>query len=334
MSRQERMALIKEIEKKRNSKVIVYMTGDRRGLETKISTDIFPKFHEHLNNIKKGQFVDLFLYSASGDNIAGYSLVNLIREFCGKFSVIIPFKALGSATLISLGADEILMTNMGQFSPINQTIEHPLAPTVQIPGQPPSLVAINPQDIDYFIKMAQEKLNFQELSKILELLSSKIHPLVLGASYRSHEQIVFLATKLMERHTNDTNVISECVRMLTEQKFPDAYIINRKEAKEILKLNILDLDEKLTELIIKLFSEYNSIVKIDQPYHPEVILENSDSKIVNLDRAIIESEGLTHIFRTKREIKRTEIPLKGIPTPSIGYQQRNLQESWVEENFQ
>lgn len=51
MERTKRMNLLESIEKKRKSKVLVYIAGDRRGLETKIATDIFPIFHSHLIQI-------------------------------------------------------------------------------------------------------------------------------------------------------------------------------------------------------------------------------------------------------------------------------------------
>jgi ATP-dependent protease ClpP protease subunit len=112
ISRPKRMELIKAIEKERNSRLLVYITGDRRGLETRIATDVFPIFHEHLSHMGKQKRIDLFLYSTGGITIAGYALVNLIREFCEEFNVIIPFKALSCATLISLSANEIVMTPM------------------------------------------------------------------------------------------------------------------------------------------------------------------------------------------------------------------------------
>jgi ClpP class serine protease len=120
------MKQIEKIQEKRDSKLVVYIAGDRRGMETKIATDIFPMFHRHLAQIGTQKKIDLFLYSTGGITIAGYALVNLFREFCEEFNVIIPFKALSCATLISLGANEIVMTKMGQLSPIDPSVEHPL----------------------------------------------------------------------------------------------------------------------------------------------------------------------------------------------------------------
>lgn len=66
MGRQERMALIEQIEAARHSRVICYLTGDRRGVETRIGMDIFPFFYEVLAKIGKQHRIDLFLYSTGG----------------------------------------------------------------------------------------------------------------------------------------------------------------------------------------------------------------------------------------------------------------------------
>ena len=43
-----RKGLIKKIEEERDSRVIVYITGDRQQMETRIGMDVFPMFHHHL----------------------------------------------------------------------------------------------------------------------------------------------------------------------------------------------------------------------------------------------------------------------------------------------
>ena len=85
----------------RGSPVICYVTGDRRGLEAKIAMDIFPFFYKVLMKMGKQDRIDLFLYSTGGLTMAAWGLVNLLREFCGHFSVLIAPKAHSTATLIS-----------------------------------------------------------------------------------------------------------------------------------------------------------------------------------------------------------------------------------------
>lgn len=336
MDRTDRMKLIEKIQKQRNSKLIVYIAGDRRGMETKIATDFFPMFHRHLTKIGVQKRIDLFLYSTGGITIAGYALVNLFREFCEEFNVIIPFKALSCATLIALGANEIVMTKMGQLSPIDPSFEHPLGPIVQIPGQPGGKIApVNVEDVNGFIKLAQEEIGLSEedsMKKVFEVLASKVNPLVLGAVQRSREQIVFLASGLMKRHITDEERIKKTVETLIRQRFSHNYIISRREAKEILGLNIIKPDKKLTTLIVDLFNVYNDIIMMDKPYHPEVVLGQDTEKVGEFNRAVIESINLTQVYRTKKEIKRIEVTQPGIPHPVAGYQERVLQEEWVEDN--
>lgn len=335
MNRAERMELIKNIESKCNCKLLIYITGDRRTLETKIATDIFPMFHKHLIEIGKQEQINLFIYSTGGVTIAGYALVNLIREFCDKFDVIIPFKALSCATLISLGADNIIMTPIGQLSPIDPSIDHPLGPQVQLPGQPISQIApINIEDVNGFIDMAKDEFGLKQedsLKKIFEILTNRIHPLALGSVQRTREQITFLASNLMKYHYEDQTKIDEITKILIRERFSHDYIINRREAREILQLEISDPDQELTSHIMELFNAYNHILDLDSPYNPETILGTENSKIVSFNRGIIESSNITHVYRTKKELRRVQPQQPGLPIQP-DYQERILEDGWIEDN--
>jgi hypothetical protein len=68
------------------------------------------------------------------------------------------------------------------------------------------------------------------------------------------------------------------------------------------------------------------------PYNPETILGSDEVSTGVFNRAIIESLGLTHVFRTIKEIKRIQITPPQVPIPTIGYQEKILSESWVMDN--
>ena len=74
MSKKKRLNIIREIEKLRNSRVIVYITGDRPGFETRIAKDILPIFYNHLIQFENAENIDLFIYSLGGDTLAGFAL--------------------------------------------------------------------------------------------------------------------------------------------------------------------------------------------------------------------------------------------------------------------
>lgn len=335
MNRKSRMELIGIIQEKRHSHLVTYITGDRRGLETKIATDVFPMLHKHLTQIDNQERIDLFLYSPGGMTIAGYALVNLFREFCDEFNVIIPFKALSCATLIALGANEIVMTKMGQLSPVDPSVQHPLGPVVEIPGQPGGkIVPVNVEDVNAFVDLARKEVGLSKedsMQKVFEILASKVNPLALGAVQRSREQIAFLASILMEYHTKDKERIKKTVDIITRERFSHDYIISRREAQKTLELNIVEPDDTLTALIVELFNAYNDILLIDRPYNPEVVLGTNDRTVTDFNRAIIESIDLTHVFRTRKETRRVTVSQPGAP-PVIGYQERTLQEEWTEDS--
>lgn len=299
MDRQERMNLIERIQKVRNSKLIVYITGDRPNLQARIGANIFPSLHEHLINVGNQPRIDLFLYSTGGDTMTGYALVNLFREFCNEFNVIIPFKAHSCATLISLGANEIVMTKMGQLTPIDPFLDmHPLAPIVELPNQPkPQIVSINVEEINAFISVAKEefKLHSEEsMRSIFSGLVSNIHPLVLGAIRRSSQQINFLASRLLAYTMTDKEHINKIVEILTHDRFAHNYVINKKEARKELGLNIVDPDPTLNSDIITLFNAYSEMLKFTIPYNSAVINNPNKSKTDESRMAIIESLNLTH----------------------------------------
>jgi hypothetical protein len=336
MTRQNRMRLIKKIERTRGSRLLVYYTGDRQGQETRISSDIHPFCFEHLQSFGDVDKIDLFVYTPGGITMAGFGLVNLIREFCNNFSVIIPFRALSCGTLISLGANEIVMTKLGQLSPIDPSIDHPLGPQAEIQNQKYN-VPVNVEDAISFIKLAKEEAdikNENELGKVFEKLALNVHPLTLGAVGRSRAQISFLAKTLLSYHIKNDEKIERIIDTLIHQRFSHDYLIGRKEAEEILNLNIIKAESinNLDKTILELHKEYNDILELNVPYHPELYLGADNQCMLNLNRAIMESNNKTHCFRTRARLERITTQLPPSPLPVTGYQTNLLGESWILDN--
>jgi len=335
MAREERVKLISAIEAARGSTVIAYIAADRQGLEINIATDVFPILHSHLVKAGYQNQIDLFLYGTSGLPMAGYALVNLFREFCGRFNVIIPFKAHSTATLIALGADELIMSEMGQLSPIDPSVQHPLSPKITLPNQLVQDVPVNVEDVDGFLSFAKNELGLsgqESMQKVLDALSSNINPVVLGAMYRSREQIAFLAAHLLNEHIDDEELVERVVRVVTSKQFSHQYVIGRKEAKDSLGLNVIEPEARLASLIVGLWEHYSEITEVDKPYNPQTVLEREFVKVSNFDRGIIESKDLTHVFRTQKEVERSDMSVPQSPFPQIAYREQILQEGWIQDD--
>jgi len=226
---------------------------------------------------------------------------------------------------------------MGQLSPIDPSVESPLGPTIPMPGQPGVVrtVPVNVEDAISYLDLAKREAGLKEdgsLAKVFERLSTSVHPLTLGAVNRVREQIGFLAKTLLTYHIEDQEKIRKIVNIITRERFSHDYLIGRREAKEVLGLNIIDVLPTLDEQIVRLYREYDSLLSISTPYHPEVFLAGRESAVGDFNRAIIESVDFTHVYRTTKEVRRVEIAQPGIPVPVVGYQERILSEGWVSDD--
>lgn len=339
MGKEQRQALIRDIESSLNSKVICYVTGDRRGLETRIASDVIPLMYDHLRDIGKVPTITLFLYTVGGDSLTGWALVSLIREFCDNFKVIIPFRAMSCGTLIALGADELILARGAQLSPVDPSLSSPYNPPAAGQMQPGAvqLLPVSVEDMIGYLRLAKDEAGIKSdegMSKIITVLSEKVHPMALGAVYRSRVQIQLLANKLLGMHETEAGKIEKLVDILTTELPSHQYVIGRKEAEE-LGLRIVEPQAPLDDLIWNLYKDYEQQLQLTTPYNPEAILGASGSITATFDRAVIESlkhDGniRTHIFSTQREIKRVQSTQPGIPFPIQGMQVRDIMEQWTE----
>lgn len=67
----------------------------------------------------KGARIAVLLDSPGGYAKSAFLIARTLRNFCGGFSVIIPDKAKSAATLIAVGADEIVLSEHGELGPLD-----------------------------------------------------------------------------------------------------------------------------------------------------------------------------------------------------------------------
>ena len=164
--RDKRLNLYKQLEEQRNSKLLVYVTGTRAGLETQIASDILSKFSEHLDKIGDINKISLYLYTNGGDTLTAWSLVNLIRSFCKELEVIIPSNCFSSGTLICLGANNLIMTKQAVLGPIDPSINGPLNPTIPGIPDPNAKVPVSVEHVNAYIEMARKDFGITDQKSI------------------------------------------------------------------------------------------------------------------------------------------------------------------------
>ncbi|SBV94787.1 conserved hypothetical protein [uncultured Dysgonomonas sp.] len=310
-----RIELYQQLEKARNSKVIVYFTSTRQGLETQIAADTLPIFCEHLDKISDTEKISLFLYTNGGNTLTAWSLVNLIRSFCKRFEVIIPANCFSSGTLISLGADNLVMTKQAALGPIDPSVNGPLNPGIPGINDPNIRIPVSVEHVNAYIDMAKNDFgikNESNLTQILLNLSEKIHPLTLGQVYKSKSQIQMLARKLLSSQNLGRRKEDVIIKFLCSESGSHDYSIRRKEAKENLGLNIEKPDMELYKLIKSIYDSISEEFELNTPYNPIVMCGASNSVQYSFRRGLIESLYYdTDVFISEGTINKQTI---GVPS--------------------
>ncbi|MBU1016761.1 hypothetical protein KJ678_01190 [Patescibacteria group bacterium] len=312
----DKKSLIQQIEQLRKSRIITYLTSDRQGpINARVAMDIIPLVSKQLQTIGKTQNIDLFLYSTGGDTMVPWRLVSMIREYCNKFSVLIPYKAHSAATMIALGADEIVMSDLSEISPIDPATANVFNP--QDPKNPQNKIPISVEDVMAYFDLAKNKFgikNDEQLAVIFNKFveaSPQIHPLALGNVNRTHNLIRMLAKRLLKSHKLPVKEeeIEKLVDYFTEKLYSHQYYIGRKEAKEDLGLKtVVNANDALSKAMTDLYEEYNKELDFGKMWNPEnelgvnVAQNRKDYKI-----AYIESSQLSNYYDISVEYKKQQV---------------------------
>jgi hypothetical protein len=299
-----RKELIKQIQDNRKSKLVTYITGDRRFVGALIAEDAVRPLYEQLLTVGKSERIDLFLYSRGGDVSVPWRIVSMFREFCKEFSVIVPYKAHSAATLLSLGADEIIMGKKSELSPIDPTLTRRAMGETSGPPQD-----ISVEDVNSYLSFIKDRANINDqsaLASMVSILANNIAPLTLGNVNRQNSHIRLVARKLLtsRKQKLDEPKINSIIETLTEKIYSHGHAIGRKEAEEI-GLPIQRPKEELEDIIWKLYLEYENFLQFYDPMDPQTILASQEE--VHFDKipvAVIESEQRTHLFSPQIDYKR------------------------------
>ncbi len=305
----DRIENYKKIENLRNSKLLVYITGDRPGFETQIHPEVLDYFINHLDCLKKEKKITLLLYTRGGNTLAAWSLTNLIRQFCDEFEVLIPSKAHSSGTLISLGANTIIMTKQATLGPIDPSLNTPLNPqNPQVPNNPQARLPVSVESIKGYFELAKKDLQIkdtQSIANILIGLSNQVHPLVLGDVYRSRTQIQMLARKLLLKQIKDKKQIDKIIAFLCSDSGSHDYTIYRREAKEELGLNIEKPNDEFYQIIKETFTDIQNEFELKKAFDTNILLGNNNQADYSCRRALVESiAGGTDVFVSEGTLLR------------------------------
>jgi hypothetical protein len=338
----DRLKLYKEIETERGSKLLVFITGDRPNLETQISSEMQDYFVNHLDKFELTDKISLFLYTRGGDTMAAWSLINLIKQFCKYYEVIITSKARSAGTLISLGANKIIMSKQATLGPIDPSLNSPLNPqNPTYPQNPQARVPVSVESIKGFFEYARQELkitNQNDLTKIFNVLADKIHPIVIGNVFRSRSQIQMLAEKLLSQNIKDKNKIKKIISFLCSDSGSHDYPIYRREARNDLGLNVEKPSADFYKKMKAISDDISNELELSNRFDPNFVLGGQTTVDYSFRRALIESiDGGTDVFVTEGTLIKQQVSVSqpGMPPLTrIAIEDQRKFEGWKHEELE
>ncbi len=222
-----------KLEELRGHPVIAYVLTDA----AQMADEQMMHLYLHLREIGRQDHLDLFLMSRGGATEVPWKIVSLYREFTKRFSILVPYRAHSSATLTSLGADEIVMTAMSELGPIDPSRRHPMLPKDETEDGKRTPLFISVQDLRHvleFLKREMGKdLTPDAAAVVYTALFDKVHPLAIGALEQSWALSIQVARQALETHMDpevDKAKIDHIVDRLSDHYKSHLYQLNRREA--------------------------------------------------------------------------------------------------------
>lgn len=275
MGLDNRLALYRRVEAKRGRPLIVYVTSNRPNANGMIAGDSVPELLDQLQCLPaETKKLDLLIVSDGGDPTVAWRIVSLIRERADNFSVLVPQAAFSAATLIVLGANEVIMHPNGNLGPTDPQIR------IQRRGGKDGTtdaVGFGSEDLMAFLRFSREHVGLTDPEHLLSVYSKfcdEVGTVGVGVSARSALLSVTMGEKLLLLHmkgVEEKPVARTISEKLTRDYFHHGYPVNRTEAKEI-GLKVADKDQELEDLMWQVWSDLSAELKIREPHNPVTVL--------------------------------------------------------------
>lgn len=239
--------LIKKIEELKGIKLLCYWNS----VNGSICQNDVSSFYEIIKNWSIQEEIFLFIKSDGGDGKASLRIVNLLREYAKKLTVLIQGECASAATIMALGANEIQMGPLSYLSAVDTSLTHDLSPI----DKNNALVSVSQDELNRVLKLWKDTKNDENP---FSNLYQYIHPLVFGALDRASSLSTKLCTDILSYHMTDKDKAASISKKLNSDYPSHNYPILLKEAKEI-GLNVKPIDKELNDLLFELNNLYSQM---------------------------------------------------------------------------
>lgn len=202
---------------------------------------------------KKIENAFLFIKSDGGSGIASLRIISTLRNYCKNITALVPANCASAATMMALGANEILMGPLAYLTPVDTSLKHELSPT----NKGNELVSVSMDELNRVIKLWHENEKASD-SNPYKSLYEYIHPLVFGAVDRASSLSLKICREILRYHIDDEDKIKQISERLNGDYPAHEYPILYREAKEI-GLHVAKMDDELNEMLQELTMLYSEM---------------------------------------------------------------------------
>jgi hypothetical protein len=243
-----------------------------------------------IKSIGKVPHLNFFIKSTGGFGEASLRMIHLLRQFADKVTALVPLECESAATMLALGADEILMGPLAQLSAVDTSLTHDLSPI----DRDNDRVKVSQDELGRVVRLWREQAGDNHDSNPYSALYGHVHPLVIGAVDRASALSTRLCVDILSYHLRDRRRAEEISNVLNSAYPSHSYPITIREAQRI-GLNAGPLEGKTNGLLLELNEAYSEMGQQASTDFDE--RHSHDSSILN----IIEGRGLQTFFQNDKD---------------------------------
>ncbi len=277
MSIATRLPLYREIEALRGCPLIAYVTSTRPNAQGDMATDAIPELLDQLLALPpECKQVDLLVVSLGGDPTVAWRIMTLLRDRVKKVGVLVPQAAFSAATLLALGADEIVMHPCGNLGPVDPQIRV----MRKTDGKKPEVISFGSEDLAGFLNFVRQNVGLSDqeyLRSTFELFCKEVGAIPIGIASRGARLSLSLGVKLLQMHMRDDAAKQKATAIaetLNKEFFHHGYPVGRKEAREI-GLKVVEPKADLEQKMWALWTDIEAELECRCPFNPMQEIEKA-----------------------------------------------------------
>lgn len=269
----ERIHLYERLEALRDRPLICYVTSSRQNADGQMGSDVIPELTQQIIAIPHEKTaVDVLIVSNGGDPTVSWRFITMLRERFDQIGVLIPFAAYSAATLLALGADEILMHPFSNLGPVDPQLH-----TIRKLGTEQEMFSFGSEDLRHFMDFLRKDVGLsdqEQLQRSFELVCKDIGAIQIGVAKRSSYLALSMGEKLLMLHMDDKNRAKAIAEALNTSFYHHGYPLGRKEATEI-GLPVTNGSKEIEAVMWDIWQDFETEMQCNKPFIPlEVFLSD------------------------------------------------------------